>query len=528
MRVSTVIGGVLVTLVLSGGRSSAAITIAEPRLAVKTPAGIIVVDRGLRTHVAGSVAGDAEPAWSPDGRRLAVSRWFGRDREIVILDLLTGGSRRLTYDSTRHDVGPAWSPDGRRIVWSRGRTARWDVWIARADGRGARPFVQGPGSQRDPAFSRNGARLVYASNESGDFDLFVRSVTGGRPKALLRAKGDQRRPVWSPDGTRLAFTSGGAEGTLRLSVLTAGKAKARVRGVAASTRPSWSRDGDAVIVELTGRRHAIIAVDPDRGPGRPLPGLVAGERSPVYGPALAGPRSQPDEVLPDLDQRAPAGLVVRVVGGRRKLGFHSAVDNIGSGVLRIVGRRETVGDPVMEAVQLVDLVGGGRRVYARAGRLDFEPHAPHRHWHFEPFERYELRRASDHALVARDQKAGFCLTDRYGHAASRVRVPVVARFAGNCGQGRRDILRVVQGSSPGFTDRYPAWFHGQEIDITDVPPGAYVLVHRANPELRVHERRYDNNTASARIRLTKTGALEVERVCEESERCDAPPVDASR
>jgi hypothetical protein len=282
-----------------------------------------------------------------------------------------------------------------------------------------------------------------------------------------------------------------------------------------------------VTVELAGRRGATIAVDPDRGPGRPLPGLVAGESSAVFGPPLTGPRSQLDEVLPDLDQRAPAGLVVRVVGNHRKLGFHSAVDNVGSGVLRIVGRRDSVREPVMEAVQLVDLLGGGRRVYAHAGRLDFEPHTPHRHWHFEPFERYELRRASDHALVARDQKAGFCLTDRYGHAASRVAVPVVARFGGNCGQGRHDILRVVQGSSPGFTDRYPAWFHGQEIDITGVPAGSYVLVHRANPELRVHERRYDNNSASVRIRLTAAGTVEVERVCEESELCAALPPGAS-
>jgi len=57
------------------------------------------------------------------------------------------------------------------------------------------------------------------------------------------------------------------------------------------------------------------------------------------------------------------------------------------------------------------------------------------------------------------------------------------------------------GTTPGYTDRYPAFFHGQNVDISHVPAGIYDLVHRVNANMLLHELRYDNDIASVRIRL---------------------------
>jgi hypothetical protein len=78
------------------------------------------------------------------------------------------------------------------------------------------------------------------------------------------------------------------------------------------------------------------------------------------------------------------------------------------------------------------------------------------------------------------------------------------------------------GTSPGYTDRYPAHFHGQNVDLTGIPPGVYVLVHRANPHETIRETRYDNNAASLSLRLSwRRGvpSVRVLRRCEGSERC---------
>jgi len=164
----------------------------------------------------------------------------------------------------------------------------------------------------------------------------------------------------------------------------------------------------------------------------------------------------------------------------------------------------------------------------RIGRLAFEAHPPHHHWHLEPYETYELYRAADATWVGRDGKSGFCLLDRWGRALERPGLVVdVPYFIGDCAAGQPGARTVDEGTSVGYTDRYPGFFHGQDIDITHLDPGLYVLVHRANPERRLREVRYSNNEASLLIRLTraspKTGLPDVRVLsrCPGSDWCGA-------
>ena len=128
--------------------------------------------------------------------------------------------------------------------------------------------------------------------------------------------------------------------------------------------------------------------------------------------------------------------------------------------------------------------------------------------------------------MRRDRKSGFCLLDRWGHAIRRPGiVPGPPRFVGDCAARQPDARRVDEGSSVGYTDRYPGFFHGQDIDITGLDPGLYVLVHRANPERRIRELRYSNNASSALIRISGpdvfTGAptAKIVRRCPDSDTC---------
>ena len=75
-------------------------------------------------------------------------------------------------------------------------------------------------------------------------------------------------------------------------------------------------------------------------------------------------------------------------------------------------------------------------------------------------------------------------------------------FAGSCGQFERGLRAVEEGTSVGYTDRYPANFHGQNLDLTGVPAGRYWLVHRVNADFGLRERDYGNDAASLLVRLT--------------------------
>ena len=203
-----------------------------------------------------------------------------------------------------------------------------------------------------------------------------------------------------------------------------------------------------------------------------------------------------------------------------KLGFASATDNIGDGPVWVRGKRGSPTSP-MRAEQLVRLSDGTVRAYRDVGRLRYTPSPTHTHWHLLDFQRYELR-TQDGALVVRDHKSGFCLADHYGLARRRVAVFSGGRFFGNCAASNPGALAVEQGTSVGFTDLYPAHFHGQNLELRGVPAGTYTLVHRANPEQRLEEVDYTNNAASLRIRLSWPGGVpvvETLRRCESSASC---------
>jgi hypothetical protein len=149
----------------------------------------------------------------------------------------------------------------------------------------------------------------------------------------------------------------------------------------------------------------------------------------------------------------------------------------------------------MVADQLIRNEDGSTTTRANMGQLIYEEYPgshDHRHWHYKRFVRYQLRSVSDLSLVRRDNKAGFCLSD--------------ADYApDNCGYLQPKALQVNEGLGPDRTDYYSPNLEGQWIDVQDVPPGDYWLVHWVNSAKEICESDYSNNTAAVRIALWPNG-----------------------
>jgi len=383
-----------------------------------------------------------------------------------------------------------------------------------------------------PAAAARPEREVVSSR---DGDLYV----GDR---ALTTDGTDTEPDWSPDRRRIAFVrqDRGKRSTSLYVVRRDGSGLQRLtQGDQVVAMPAWRGDGRLLAYAaspLAGGSFDIWTIDPAGGsprrvatgpteqiapgftpdgsisfgalePGEPFP-----EKTSDSGTPLVGPR----ELLPDFDQRAPFRLTV----AGTKLGFASATDNIGEGPVWVRGSR-TAPAGSMRAQQLVRMSDGNVRTYGDAGRLRYTPSPSHTHWHLLDFQRYELR-TLDGELVVRDRKSGFCLADHYGLARRRVQAFTGGRFYGNCAASNPRALAVEQGTSIGFTDLYPAHFHGQNLELQGVPAGIYLLVHHANPTMQLEEIDYTNNAASLRIRLTwQAGVPRVEtlRRCERSADC---------
>lgn len=245
---------------------------------------------------------------------------------------------------------------------------------------------------------------------------------------------------------------------------------------------------------------------------------------------VAGSRNdaaaEPPELQPDLVQRTPTDVSVRRRAGRFALGFESAVENHGSGPLIVTGSRSGA-ESDMTADQVIERADGSRVYEGGVGRIRYTRSGGHDHWHYLRFDRYELRRASDHALARPDRKTGFCLGDRYDPGREfpgKAEEPVLE---GDCRKNEPQSREVLQGITVGYGDDYPAYLEGQSIDVTGLPSGLYELVHRANGDRRVRESRYSNNASSVLLRIDwrrgpdEVPDLERLRSCPRRERCAA-------
>jgi hypothetical protein len=248
-----------------------------------------------------------------------------------------------------------------------------------------------------------------------------------------------------------------------------------------------------------------------------LTGIVAfaGTAALLVGAGAATSSSEPAaarsahavRLLPDLDMARPDGMKVLVnrVDGKLHfyVGFISAADNIGAGPLIVRGSRSSTSVPTMRAEQVIMRSDGSEQIVESVGELKYIANPTHHHWHLQPFMRYELRRASDYRLMRPDQKQGFCLGDRYpapwdtDHKLPPLPgKPAKPFYIQECGDNEPQALNVEEGISVGYGDVYSPFVDKQQIDLTGLKAGLYMLVYYVNVPHRLVESNYSNNTSS--------------------------------
>ncbi|WP_395696450.1 serine hydrolase [Nocardioides sp.] len=125
---------------------------------------------------------DSEPAWSPDGSRVA----FVRDGQVHLLPVTGGDPERVT-ELPQGVTAPVWSPDGTRLAFT-----------ARVDPTGG----TGPLVATRLDFQTDGEGMYGAARDQ----VHVLDLASGRCRQVTDGRDHAGPPAWSPDGRSLAFT----------------------------------------------------------------------------------------------------------------------------------------------------------------------------------------------------------------------------------------------------------------------------------------------------------------------------------
>ena len=186
---------------------------------------------------------DRYPRWSPDGTKIAFTRYMDKTKsetsELFLMNADGTDPQRLTHNNVIDNI-PSWSPDGRQIAFTSTRSDTWDVFVIELATLTVTQLTDGLSTA--PDWSPDGSQIV--------FERFLPIPIGIVPKTIYVMDVDgqhQRRalpdqpldgpptfrhfPRWSADGQQILFYES-----------------------------KWLRDGDVksfIVQQLDGRKQEI-------------------------------------------------------------------------------------------------------------------------------------------------------------------------------------------------------------------------------------------------------------------------------
>ncbi|MBL09533.1 MAG: Tol-Pal system beta propeller repeat protein TolB [Acidiferrobacteraceae bacterium] len=179
------------------------------------------------------------PAWSPDGKKIAISLSIDGNSEIVVIDLKSRRLQRIT-NNIAIDTSPAWAPNSRSLVFTSDRSGRPQIYrVPAAGGKAVRITFDGRENLR-PSYSPDGKNLLMVTKARNGHQIGVFSMFDKNLRILTSGPFDES-PTFAPNGSMVLYATkrGGRQVMEIISVYGGAREVLRFPGGSMQS-PAWS------------------------------------------------------------------------------------------------------------------------------------------------------------------------------------------------------------------------------------------------------------------------------------------------
>ncbi len=178
---------------------------------------VIPLDENNTLNITNDLRGDYDPAWSPDSRMLAFSSlrqaggphihllslndWRKQDSVNLI------SSIKVLISEDIKNYQPAWSPDGKRLAFISEGVNGSRIWTVNADGSNAQAFSPDDGYYTHPRWSPDGTTILYNYQRSINAipNIYVTASDSFNGRPFITDQIPRMDGEYSPDGKWILY-----------------------------------------------------------------------------------------------------------------------------------------------------------------------------------------------------------------------------------------------------------------------------------------------------------------------------------
>lgn len=227
------------------------------------------------------------PSWSPDGSKLAYVSFEHNNNSSVYIQNLGTGARERVSSFRGINSAPAFSPDGRRLALTLSRSGNPEIYVMDLGSKALTQVTNQFGIDTEPTWSADGSTLYFTSDRGGRPQIYQVSAGGGSASRVSFQGSYNASPSVSFDDKKIAVAQGSGN-SYRIALLDRSLGSPRWSTLSPGSldeSPSFAPNGSMVMYAAReGSRGVLYAVSAD---GRVRQRLVLADgdvREPSWGP----------------------------------------------------------------------------------------------------------------------------------------------------------------------------------------------------------------------------------------------------